>query len=70
MIDRQSRIDLARAATAILRAGNYSAGGEVKDARYKRRKRAERRIEKRRSHEKEAMLLGTFGAASPVRSVK
>jgi hypothetical protein len=32
MIDRQSRIDLARAATAILRAGNYSAGGEVKDA--------------------------------------
>jgi hypothetical protein len=70
MIDRQSRIELARSATAILRSANYGAGGEAKDREWKRRKRAERKITKRRTSAEEAMLLGTFGAASPVRSVK
>ena len=70
MTDWQSRRNLQRSATAILRAGNYSASGEAKDRAWKRRKRLENRIEKRRSREREAMLLGTFGAASSVRSVK
>ena len=63
------RRDLARSATALLRSANFSAGGEVKDREWKRRKRLERKISKRRSYEKEAKL-GTLGPASPVRSAK
>jgi hypothetical protein len=69
MTDWKSRRDLQRSATAILRSANYSAGGEVKDREWRRKKRVERKIEKRRSREREARL-GTLGAASSVRNVK
>jgi hypothetical protein len=69
MIDHRSRSDLARSATALLRRANFSASGEVKDWKWKRRKRLENRAEKRRAREREAKLLGSFGAASSVRSV-
>jgi hypothetical protein len=69
MTDARSRRDLARSATALLRAANLSAAGELRDNAWKRRKRVERRRAKRRAREKEAMLVGSFGAASAARSV-
>ena len=70
MTDRKSQRDLQRSATALLRGAGYAASGEVKDNAWRRRKRVEREMEKRRSYEREARLLGTFGAASSVRNVK
>jgi hypothetical protein len=67
MTDARSRRDLQRSATALLRAANFSAGGEVKDNAWRRKKRFENRIEKRRAREREARLGSSFGAASSVR---
>jgi hypothetical protein len=69
MTDWKSQRDLQRSATAILRSANYSASGEVKDRVWRRKRRLENGIEKRRAREREAKLLGTFGAASSVKSV-
>ena len=62
---QQSRRDLARAATAILRGANYSSKGEVKDKKYRRDKRAERKVSMRHWKEKQAKLGHSFGPASP-----
>ena len=70
MTDWKSQRDLQRSATSILRSANFSAAGEQKDREYKRRKRAERKVSKRRQQQKQARLVGTFGAASPARTVK
>jgi hypothetical protein len=56
MIDWKSQRDLQRSATALLRAGGFSAGGEVKDREWRRKKRIERKRAKRRANEKRRLL--------------
>ena len=66
MINHRSRIELARQATAILRAANCdTVTGEKKSSQ----QAPEHRIAQQRLREKR-MKLGTLGAASPVRSVR
>jgi hypothetical protein len=67
---KQSRLDLAREADAILRrAHTDTLTGAVKDKHYRRNKRAESKYFLRHWRKKQARLGTSFGAASPVRSV-
>jgi hypothetical protein len=68
---KQSRHDLARAATAILRRANCDAiSGEVKGKAYQRNKRAKDKVSLRRWKERQAKLGHSFGAASPARNIE
>jgi hypothetical protein len=67
---RQSRREIAEEGDEILRRARCNTmTGQMKDRKYRRDKRAERKISMRHWREKKARL-GTLGAASPVRSVK
>ena len=65
----RNQLDLAKQADAILRRARYDAvTGAEKDREYRRTKRAERKLFGHRWRAKQKQL-GTFGAASTVRTI-
>jgi hypothetical protein len=69
MSERRTHRDLAKQASAILKRARCDAmTGAKKDRNYRRNKRAENKRLRRRRRARDKQL-GTFGAASPVRTI-